>query len=83
MVRMQICSDLSFIPPDASVPFVLHRTSKSHGLNVDSSLIFRNRSGNTWRITGVSHNWGQFTFRHVGSIWGRPPEIRTKLIVNN
>ncbi len=83
MFKVQVCSDLSFIPPDVSVPFALNKSSKGYGLNINSSLVFRSRSSNTWRITGVSHNWGQFTFRNVGSIWGRPPEIRTKLIVNN
>jgi hypothetical protein len=81
MLRIQVCSDLSFNPPGASTPFDLHRNSVSYGWNVDKSLVFHNCSNNTWKITGVSHSWKSVVFKHIGSIWGRSEQSNISLIL--
>ena len=83
MHRCRKCFDLTFIPLDQSIPFVVRKNSVHSSDSVECSNIFLGSTFSNFKGFSSSHSWKQIVFRHVGSIWGRPPETNTKLILNN
>lgn len=81
MLRTKYECDLTGIRADQS-SLVLRKNSVHFIWYVEGSAIFGGSCLNNWNGFSASHSWGKFTFRHVGSIWGRPPETNTKLIIN-
>ena len=83
MIKARYDVNLTGIPLDRSTPFNLYKIGLNYNQYLQISKVFGESSGSAWNGFSASHSWKQIVFRHVGSIWGRPPEINTKLILNN
>ena len=83
MHRCRKSLNLTFIPLDQSVPFVVRKNSVHTSKGVECSDVFLGSTFSNFKGYSCSHSWKQISFRHIGSIFGRQPESNIKLIVNN
>jgi len=83
MHRCRKCFDMTFIPCDQSVPFLVHKNSVHTSMIVECSNVFLGSTFSNFKGFSCSHSWKQISFRHIGSIFGRQPESTITLIVNN